>query len=61
LDNSKCLHLREAMADGTSREEIVTKYKAVISWTVNRSEDVLHLAKRRKVCICSACSARVFV
>ena len=61
LDNNRCSHLREAMEDGPSRAQIVTKYKAVISWTVNRSQDVLHPAKRRKVCICSTCSACVSV
>lgn len=61
LDDNRCPHLRDAMADGSTRVQIVTKYKAVISWTVNRSEDVLHPAKRRKVCICLAYSACVFV
>ena len=52
LDNAgRCPHLKNVLGDVSKRTEILTKYRAVIAWNVNRTQQVLHPhpAKRRKV------------
>lgn len=48
-ESGRCAHLRACLAEEPARTKILTKYKAVISWSVNRSQDTKHTAKRRKV------------
>ena len=57
-ESGHCSHLTATLAGEPARSQILTKYKSVISWSVNRSQDVLHPAKRRKVRLCST-SVRV--
>jgi hypothetical protein len=52
-ESGHCSHLRATLAGEPARSQILTKYESVISWSVNRSQDVLHPAKRRKVRLCS--------
>lgn len=49
-DTSKCLHFKAILTEDTS-SNILAKYKAVVSWNVNRRQDVLHPAKRRRASI----------
>ena len=51
-DDGQCPHIKAALAEEATRTEILSKYKAVVLWTVNRAQDVLHPAKRRKVSAC---------
>ena len=50
-DNSQCSHFKSISANETINAKILAKYKAVVSWSVNRTQDVLRPAKRRRVSV----------
>lgn len=47
--NGLCSHLRATLGDEKAREKLIGKYKNVVAWNVNRTQDALHAVKRRKV------------
>lgn len=47
--NGLCTHLRATLSDEADREKLIGKYKNVVAWNVNRTQDALHAMKRRKV------------
>lgn len=49
FDKGRCPHLKNFLDDESKQTEILTKYRAVIAWNVNRTQQALHPAKRRKV------------
>ncbi|KZP22628.1 cysteine proteinase [Athelia psychrophila] len=47
--NGLCTHLRATLSDEADREKLIGKYKNVVAWNVNRTQDALHAMKRRKI------------
>lgn len=45
----ECKHITVFLEEANSDESVISKYKTVLTWNVNRSQSVKNPAKRRKV------------
>ena len=50
LQGEGCSHLEEVQDE---MKDVLRRYKTVVSWHFNRTNEALHQVKRRKVCVLS--------
>jgi hypothetical protein len=50
-DSSRCPHLHMAFADEITKNDLLRKFKSVVTWNAHRAQEAKdrHPAKRRKV------------
>lgn len=44
-----CAHITDILVEPDAEENVISRYRTVVTWNVNRSQSVKNPAKRRKV------------